>query len=975
MPTAPTSPPKRMTRARAKAVEEKQNVKTIITPAAKAAKSAATKSTKRKTPDDEELAFPEFAPIGGPKLEARAEVQQSAKPTKVPIRRTGRKQAETEGVSDQQDAKVANKDAAAKPRGRPRKNTITADPPQAALAPEKPIPSTRATRARAEANARSQHEAAPPKKKVTFKDEDKENIVDPSKTKTKDGKAMKKPTVTALKPVRKPATKPAAKPAASEQGKALSKDEAWHENRPQPLSPSKGVQTNAPPQHGSPVKDASTKQHLLSSPKKLPLEKQRKHDDDVFGDCVDELQASDPVAQSPTKPSGTSIVGSPARRPPPSPFKHAMKTSPVRLAMRPSRDVLEDTKMNLDEPTLSQSPKKFNLGGAPAQPVFKVPQSNQLGNSMFQSPARRPASPTKAFEPQAPAATPYSATKISMLQSPARRPPSVIKSAGLSSSRKANGENLTMTAMTASIIRQSPQKITLTTGKTLTSALKASRAPDSSVKVHTTTAEEKQADTLMGELEHAALPSAPSEHENTDMAMRPKSSDGPPSAKSEKASKIPVRSPPRSLGRTVIDTEIASTPSNVQLLDLIGTAAPTPADSPAEAFKFKSPGFQWDLADESEDELQTKDPQYDASPERRKSKAFLDDTVAPTPSARATPAAQPPDTAKVSMTALADRFGAWTGASPDAQVLARRRHERSVFLPIKRHALSTQAQTEDQSALQALKTPSSFTEAMDIREDNDEDELMPDAPSMVEDVFRQSQISDASQEYGDENALPVDPALLLPTVTEPITCTPARVYPRSTQQISHTVSKVPLKPAAEDGESPLVRPKTRRPHSISGPLAPRVDIDLEALVQKHQSCSVSRSSKFVEEVESSASASEPATPVAKSDKWSVSGTPARTPRSDVNSKLLSGAVVHVDVYTTEGADASGIFVDLLGQMGAKCVKQWSWNPTSGSTSADAGDSRVGITHVVFKDGGKRTMEKVREAKGLVQCVGVGWVLE
>jgi hypothetical protein len=90
--------------------------------------------------------------------------------------------------------------------------------------------------------------------------------------------------------------------------------------------------------------------------------------------------------------------------------------------------------------------------------------------------------------------------------------------------------------------------------------------------------------------------------------------------------------------------------------------------------------------------------------------------------------------------------------------------------------------------------------------------------------------------------------------------------------------------------------------------------------------------------------------------------------------LLRGAVVFVDVHTTEGADASGIFVELLNQMGAKCVKTWHWNP-SGSLNSDSSSSKVGITHVVFKDGGKRTMEKVRETGGIVHCVGVSWVLE
>ena len=111
-------------------------------------------------------------------------------------------------------------------------------------------------------------------------------------------------------------------------------------------------------------------------------------------------------------------------------------------------------------------------------------------------------------------------------------------------------------------------------------------------------------------------------------------------------------------------------------------------------------------------------------------------------------------------------------------------------------------------------------------------------------------------------------------------------------------------------------------------------------------------------------------------------TPAKPVRTGPDAQILRGAVVFVDVHTTEGADASGIFVDLLAQMGAKCVKQWTWNPRAsvsggGLNSPEdlAKSGKVGITHVIFKDGGKRTLQKVREAKGLVLCVGVGWVLE
>lgn len=95
-------------------------------------------------------------------------------------------------------------------------------------------------------------------------------------------------------------------------------------------------------------------------------------------------------------------------------------------------------------------------------------------------------------------------------------------------------------------------------------------------------------------------------------------------------------------------------------------------------------------------------------------------------------------------------------------------------------------------------------------------------------------------------------------------------------------------------------------------------------------------------------------------------------------QTLRGAVVHVDVHTTEGEDASGIFVELLQQMGARCVKFWSWNPRMSLSPVDGEDptqSSVGITHVVYKDGGLRTLEKVKQASGMVKCVGVGWVLE
>lgn len=106
---------------------------------------------------------------------------------------------------------------------------------------------------------------------------------------------------------------------------------------------------------------------------------------------------------------------------------------------------------------------------------------------------------------------------------------------------------------------------------------------------------------------------------------------------------------------------------------------------------------------------------------------------------------------------------------------------------------------------------------------------------------------------------------------------------------------------------------------------------------------------------------------------------SRTPLKPVGSGILHGAIVHYDIHTTEGMDASGLFVELLTAMGARCVKEWKWNPRANAAAVeqneDASDAGAGITHVVYKDGGKRTLEKVRSAKGRVLCVGVGWVLD
>lgn len=286
-------------------------------------------------------------------------------------------------------------------------------------------------------------------------------------------------------------------------------------------------------------------------------------------------------------------------------------------------------------------------------------------------------------------------------------------------------------------------------------------------------------------------------------------------------------------------------------------------------------------------------------------------------------------------------------------------------------------------------TDMNFAQDFVICEDAPADEDMADANVNPEpELFRQSQISEASQEYGDENASPIDASRVSPRRAAAVptaTCTPVRAF-QHRGEVCHTVSKVPLKPSADFDMTPLHVPK-KRGHSLSASLTPRAELDLQAMRQIYPSASEleaaeSDSASVITTATSrmgqTLAPAQAATPRrVTTGSLSASGiTPGKADR-----QLLKGVVAYVDVHTAEGAEASSIFVELLGQMGARCVKQWNWNSRAsvGPNSPQPGDegerSKIGVTHVVFKDGGKRTMEKVREAKGRVHCVGVGWVLE
>ncbi|OQU95703.1 hypothetical protein CLAIMM_01881 [Cladophialophora immunda] len=163
-----------------------------------------------------------------------------------------------------------------------------------------------------------------------------------------------------------------------------------------------------------------------------------------------------------------------------------------------------------------------------------------------------------------------------------------------------------------------------------------------------------------------------------------------------------------------------------------------------------------------------------------------------------------------------------------------------------------------------------------------------------------------------------------------------------------------------------------------------------AMSTKSSTSRVTATPKFTPSKGAAAASKTPATitraktPSTSMKPKSVAKTPqtGRNPLKPVGSGVLHGAIVHTDIHTSEGMDASAFYIDLLTSMGARVVKEWRWNPRASiaSSNQDSNDSEafianVGITHVVYKDGGKRTLEKVRSAKGQVLCVGVGWVLD
>ncbi|KAL1959677.1 hypothetical protein VTO42DRAFT_1263 [Malbranchea cinnamomea] len=261
------------------------------------------------------------------------------------------------------------------------------------------------------------------------------------------------------------------------------------------------------------------------------------------------------------------------------------------------------------------------------------------------------------------------------------------------------------------------------------------------------------------------------------------------------------------------------------------------------------------------------------------------------------------------------------------------------------------------------------TDAVD-KEVHAEQSVLPDEPTVT---LPPSFFSE------DKEQSPALQRPLSPRIPLLMSVTPVRG--RAMPQTVHTVSKVPLKP---EGDTSLIVSR-KRPRSLSSDrnrempqLEPTSAVRIKTLPSPTKSIRTPLKPFEPEYGAEPPLVTENTPRPTPTPQSAAHPSPPKSAKKTVTSQVLQGAVVYTDVHTSEGADASGIFIELLTQMGARCVKSWNWNPRASLSPVDGSEPRetkIGITHVVFKDGGVRTLEKVREANGVVKCVGVGWVLD
>jgi len=950
----PDSPPKRITRARAKAPDAdkaKSKVTQVTTPSAKALaekkNASAPKTNKRKSRADDEAGVgvqdhePEVPVVEQPMKEAEAKPTRQKKAPRQRADGTDRKTADAPKPKSRQTKAVAVEKPtteAPKTRGRPKRTAVEQPTEQVEGEQGKfvePEPIKKTTRGRSAAtklkSLPAQSKVSITKKKVQFQEgSDKENI--PIETQAPKKSAMKSAGLKA-KPVRKPAVPRASTRGRKAMKEALDNGEEHKKAEALPLSPKKANQVAKAPSTSSEdeLSGAKTPVRALSkSPTKGPSTISQNLD------SVSRLNfGQSDVPSSPSKEVVSTVLASPARRPPQSSFKDSLKSPPKKIDL--GNSATQRLFLSLNAPTpmktslLQESPRKGKLGDSTLHPMLP-PSQTYLQSSLLQSPARRPAaSPFKPMVPTSPS-----------------KP-----SAGIAPKPQTSQKFLHL----------SPQRV-------ISSPLRAARSPEQTIKVHIIVDEEKSTQKPRGNVSRPASP--------------PKTS-------------VKGRAPPNTSEGNLCVSPGYEPSTKAAMAKGVDMSEPHPVS--ASVFSLASSALRRvSMESQSEDELASPEKVFAPIPFKTQGVATKDFG---TPAVIARSDTEQTSKDQVLFTPLVDQLSSWTTSSPCKQSEAH--HSRKVRGVFSLGGIGMLVDSEPNISnvgIESPAKPSFFEDEMAVTEGQD--------PSMVvtnvdaDDLFnlKTSLDSLASEDYGDENAMPSEGVFIRAeqeneSQDQTLTCTPAKVFTpaKRAEQLPreiHTVSKVPLRPSAED--SPLKVPR-QRSQSLGGPLT--------TVQQPPATASDGTKEKRPSDGGGGDMAgfpAQPATPVlaATALPWTPSSgmrldaeTPGRTQRKGVVPDVLKGAVVYVDVHTTEGADASGIFIDLLTQMGARCVKQWNWNPraslgasleSTASPSIDAGEdlpqaSKIGITHVVYKDGGKRTLEKVRSSNGIVLCVGVGWVLE
>ena len=997
-----TSPPKRVTRARSAKISTqsteptpKIETKAKTTAASSKANTAFTKKkagpppkarapakTTRKTRAKDDTAVEDEVMETVPDAKDEEKVDGGVVEQKK-TRKGAAKATETEskpsvpkskGVQPKATVRQSAKDEAVSTRSRPKRGAAldelqeaTEEPEAATEIPTEVEPVKKTTRGRAgAASARATTKATAakatgvPKKKVQFQEEhDKENI--PVELKLGPNKSAMKTTGMKAKPVRK-ATATRATTRGKRATEQTDKETSPVKAKAMPLSPKK-VDQIAKTSSGSEDELTGGKslvRAMSMSPVKIP-----KSPANLPESSKNSAPDEEVVPSSPTRLITMNMNASPARRPPQSPFKDGLKCSPIKGMFSPMKrpelstsQVLSPSKHSL----LRESPKKGLAIADATYSDLKVSKAVSLNKTSLLQESPRKGRLGESFSTLKLAPS-QSSLKGSLLQSPARRPPS---------------------SPFKSLAKSSPIK-----SKTGEADIQASHAPTDLTLIDNTDTGTPHIDNLSSEARETSIeePGVSLYQAESEAPLSPALASSPeepqtyddldlfaPCNQEQQQDIINPESPPVVEGDNRAELKEVQNPTSIGDDDPMDTSEDAiSSHDKTEAAPLPMSSMSWrrisGLSQLSEDELASPDKKYAPTPLRK--------TQTGTPHASDTPDLLQND---VSFGCLVDGMSSWTASSPDKKRPSRQ--QRGIFSLADGHVATVPEPTDagglDTDTVSNEAVKQSFFEEDPVVINAEKAFSMAEAEaeeSYDTDLMKASMESQASQEYGDENVVPEEAELLRTEqdATEVlITCTPAKLV-NGPREVC-TVSKVPLRPSSED--SPLKIPR-KRSKSLGGALAVLTESPDDDHIVPEQPATPQLASTIP-----------PQTP--SSGLKLASETPRRSRRrSSGVSKVLKGAIVYVDVHTTEGADASGIFVDLLTQMGARCVKQWTWQPgadlndsLNGSTSPSGSPvggtvsaGKVGITHVVYKDGGKRTLEKIRMANGVVMCVGVGWVLE